>query len=104
VAYGAVGSFLYKTVTGPVTCTNAAMGGDALAGEVKACYVRTGGPNGFTAQCAGEGGICALPGRQTVAYGANGSYVYKVLDPGAACTTQTFGTDPISGVLKACFS
>ena len=39
VVYGARGAFLTRWQTGPVTCTNAAFGGDPLPGATKACYL-----------------------------------------------------------------
>ena len=36
-----------------------------------------------------------------VRYGANGSYFYKTLSDGTACTNSVFG-DPIFGVVKQC--
>jgi hypothetical protein len=103
VAYGAFGSFIHRTASGAIACTNAGFGGDALAGEVKACYTRTGGPNGFAATCAVEGGTCGFAGPQTVAYGARGSYVFRTFTGGAACSTAAFGSDPIGGVQKSCY-
>jgi hypothetical protein len=38
VYYGARGAFLARWVTGPITCSNAAFGGDPIAGVVKASY------------------------------------------------------------------
>jgi hypothetical protein len=103
LAYGAFGSFIYKTATGPTSCTNNGFGGDALAGEVKACYTKTGGPNGFPTTCTTEGGTCGFTGSQTVAYGARGSYAFRTFTGGAACTTAAFGSDPIDGVQKSCY-
>src|SRR5690348_9549067 len=51
--------------------------------------------------CAAEGGVCAFTGTTEVRYGANGSYVYKVLTDGTACTNEVFG-DPIFGTGKQC--
>jgi hypothetical protein len=54
-------------------------------------------------QCATEGGTCALGGTKYVAFGANGSFFFKSVSGNVACTRDTFGGDPISGVVKACF-
>jgi parallel beta-helix repeat protein len=51
--------------------------------------------------CAAEGGFCAFTGTRQVRYGANGSYFYKTLSDGTACTNSVFG-DPIVGVVKEC--
>ena len=46
--------------------------------------------------CANEGGLCAFTGTKEVQYGANGSYSYKTLTGGTACTNAVFG-DPLPG-------
>ena len=51
--------------------------------------------------CAAEGGTCAYTGTQEVRYGANGSYFYRTLTDGTACTNAVFG-DPVTGVRKDC--
>ena len=51
--------------------------------------------------CAAEGGVCAFTGTEEVRYGANGSYFYKSLTGGTACTNSVFG-DPIFGTAKHC--
>jgi len=56
---------------------------------------------GYT-HCAGEGGQCSFSGTRTVAYGA-GSYTYKTVTSGTACTNDAFGIDPTAGILKACY-
>jgi hypothetical protein len=50
VAYGANGSFFYKTITGSTACNNSVFG-DPIAGTVKACFYKatqTGTWNGLT--------------------------------------------------------
>ena len=51
--------------------------------------------------CAAEFGVCAFTGTEEVRYGANGSYFYKSLTGGTACTNSVFG-DPIFGIAKQC--
>ena len=51
--------------------------------------------------CSSEGGVCAFTGTMEVRYGANGSYVYKTLTDGTACTNSVFG-DPAAGTPKEC--
>ena len=58
-------------------------------------------PDGDWTFCATEGGFCTFTGTQQVRYGANGSYFYKTLSDGTACTNSVFG-DPIQGVVKQC--
>jgi len=102
VAYGANGAFAYTTATGNVSCTNATFG-DPIANTVKACYTKTGGPNGYGTTCAAENGTCTFNGQQTVAYGARGKYVFRTFTGTAACTTAAFGSDPLAGVQKSCY-
>ena len=51
--------------------------------------------------CASEGDVCAFTGTTEVRYGANGSFVFKTLTDGTACTNDVFG-DPIYGTVKEC--
>ena len=51
--------------------------------------------------CAPEGGVCAFTGTTEVRYGANGSFFFKTLTDGTACTNEVFG-DPIVGTVKDC--
>ena len=51
--------------------------------------------------CASEGGFCAFSGTMNVRYGANGSYYYKSLSGGTACTNAVFG-DPAVNTPKQC--
>ena len=51
--------------------------------------------------CAWEGGTCTFSGTQEVRYGANGSYFYRTVSNGTACTNNVFG-DPSAGTVKNC--
>ena len=51
--------------------------------------------------CAWEGATCTFSGTQEVRYGANGSYFYRTLSNGTACTNSVFG-DPSAGTVKDC--
>lgn len=97
VAYGAAGRFVYKTLSGNVSCSNATFG-DPAPGVAKACYV---GPQGYT-HCSAQNQTCSFPGTRTVAYGANGTFVQKRFTGAVACNDATFG-DPAPGVWKACY-
>jgi hypothetical protein len=102
VRYGANGSYFYQTLSNGTACTNAVFG-DPIPGTVKECAIRsttTTPPPDWTF-CAAEGGVCAFTGTMEVRYGANGSYFYKTLSDGTACTNAVFG-DPIFGVVKSC--
>lgn len=103
VAFGASGSFEYGTDSEAFSCTAAAFGADPLYGVAKACYTRSGGPNGFGTRCASEQGTCLFRGFRTVAYGADGSYRYKSFTGRAPCDNTAFGADPIVGAVKACY-
>lgn len=103
VAYGARGAFSYTPSTGNVNCSNSAFAGDPIAGVVKACYVRTGPPSGFSSTCAAENGSCSFTGSRTVAFGAAGRFVYRTFANGTACTSTAFGVDPIFGLAKSCY-
>ncbi|MET9412305.1 alpha-L-rhamnosidase [Streptomyces sp. NPDC002935] len=102
VMYGAFGAFATITATGDTPCTDATFG-DPIPGESKSCYTATGGPAGYATACTEEGGTCAFSGQRTVAFGARGSFVYKAFTGGTGCTASAFGTDPLTGVRKACY-
>jgi hypothetical protein len=100
----AAGGYRYRTATNGIDCGIVAFGGDPTVGVLKSCYVApTGGPSGY-ASCATEGGSCMVNGPATIAYGAAGSFTYRLLGNGVtACTNSAFGTDPIYGVVKGCY-
>jgi hypothetical protein len=100
VRYGANGSFFFKTLTDGTACTNDVFG-DPIFGTVKQCAIRSTPPPTEWTFCAPEGGVCAFTGTTEVRYGANGSYVFKTLTDGTACTNEVFG-DPIFGTVKQC--
>ncbi len=100
VRYGANGAFVFKTVTDGTVCTNAVFG-DPIFGIVKECSIRSTPPVTNWTLCAPEGGVCAFTGTMKVRYGANGSFVFKTLTDGTACTNAAFG-DPIFGTVKQC--
>jgi hypothetical protein len=96
VRYGANGSFFLKTLTNGIACTNEVFG-DPIYGTVKQCAIRSTPPPTEWTFCASEGGVCAFTGTMEVRYGANGSFVYRTLTDGIACTNDVFG-DPIQGL------
>lgn len=103
VEYGAFGAFTSTVATGDTPCNDAEFG-DPIPGESKACYTATGGPAGYAVNCSDEAGTCTFAGRQTVAYGARGTFVYRAFTGSSACTTAAFGgTDPLPGVRKSCY-
>jgi hypothetical protein len=100
VRYGANGSYFFKTLSNGTACTNAVFG-DPIFGTVKECAIRTATPPADWTVCASEGAFCAFTGAMEVRYGANGSYFFKTLSDGTACTNAVFG-DPIFGTVKEC--
>jgi hypothetical protein len=78
-------------------------GVDPIFNIVKTCYSWQGSPSGYGTTCATENGTCSFGGQQTVAYGADGDYVYRTFAGGAPCTNTAFGTDPIPNVPKSCY-
>jgi hypothetical protein len=103
VAFGANGSFITRPVTASTGCTSTEFGTDPAYSVLKACYVRTGPPSGYSTFCAAESGTCSFSGFRTVAYGAGGDFTYRSFSDGTACGTAAFGGDPIVGVAKSCY-
>ena len=67
--------------------------------------VSTGGSTSASwTKCADENGTCSFSGTMVVRYGANGQYVYKTVTGSIACTNTAFGSDPIPGTYKACYT
>src|SRR5262249_24602965 len=64
--------------------------------------VTTGTGGGAWVKCANENQICTVPGTKNVRFGANGSYVTKVVTNSIPCTLDAFGSDPAYGVVKVC--
>lgn len=103
LAFGTRGSYWSAPSAGTATCGAGAVGTDPLYGVAKSCYTWTGNPPGFTKECATEQGTCTFTGTQTVAFGRNGSYVYKTFTSPASCTEAAFGADPAFTVVKSCY-
>jgi hypothetical protein len=101
VRYGENGSYVYRTFSDGIFCSNIVFG-DPAAGAVKRCAIG-GGASSTTnwSVCASEGGVCAFSGTQQVRFGANGSYVYRSFSDGIFCSNSVFG-DPAPGVAKQC--
>lgn len=104
ISYGADGAFWLGRSNGTTTCGNDALGVDPLYNVAKSCYTYTGAPTGFGATCSAENATCAFAGQRTVAYGADGVYLYRTFTGGAACTSAAFGSDPIPNVAKSCYT
>jgi hypothetical protein len=103
LAFGTNGAYWSTGATGTTACAPGTFGVDPIFNVAKSCYTWTGSPAGFSARCAAENSTCAFTGDHTVAFGADGDYVYRTFTGGTACSATAFGTDPINGVVKACY-
>ena len=61
------------------------------------------GPAG-AAYCAAESGTCSFSGTKQVSYGRDGRYVTKTVTESTPCTTAAFGSDPVPGKIKGCWT
>lgn len=101
VRYGANGKYVYRPVTGQVSCNNATFG-DPIYGVAKTCAFDASSPTVQTwSHCAPENGNCTVAGTRQMRYGASGRYVYRTVSGSVRCNNATFG-DPIYGVVKFC--
>jgi hypothetical protein len=104
IAYGANGTFSYRTFSTSTPCTNSVFG-DPISGIAKTCYIaQAGPPAGSWNQCAAEGGTCPAVNGQPVAYGAYGAFRYANVSGNVTCSNATFSGDPIPGESKACYT
>jgi hypothetical protein len=99
IRYGANDSFVQRTASGQIECTNAAFGQDPVPTVWKGCWYE----DTAWVFCAYESGRCEFSGSRRIRYGANDRFVERTFSDGAACTTAAFGSDPISGVYKGCW-
>lgn len=94
----------------PVMCASSSVGCGASATEeavgetTSAVVIGTTGHAFDYFTCAQEDGTCELGGPKYVAFGANGSFVYKATTGDVACTVASFGADPAYGVPKTCYA
>ena len=100
VRYGIEGKYAYQTLTGPVSCSNGVFG-DPAYGYAKSCAYVPAAPTTTWTGCASEGGYCSVSGTRQVRYGVAGSYAYKTVTGGVACSNGVFG-DPAYGYAKTC--
>jgi hypothetical protein len=99
VAYGANGNFIYRVVTGSISCSFAGFGDDPAVGTPKLCY-RFGSEH-----VAPEGADYSVPASgAVVSYGSgeNGAYLTRTATTGS-CTNGFFAGDPDVNVVKACY-
>jgi len=102
VRYGSGTTFVSKTVTGSVACSNAVFG-DPTPQVAKTCsYANDSAAAAETwSTCAAEDGTCSFSGTRDVRYGAGTSFVTRTFTGSAVCSNAVFG-DPALGVVKAC--
>lgn len=113
IYYGVNGVYAKKEATsGATPCTVAGIGADPVPGVDKACWVPRSYPPAPTSlandprfyKCADNDGTCVAPIGTPIFYGAQTSYVKKVADQNATpCRVFDFGSDPLPGVVKACY-
>lgn len=124
VRYGSPTAYVTKTLTGPVTCTNAVFG-DPAPGVVKSCSIGAPAvlapapvpapapapvpvPSPTPAptptawiSCAAEGGTCMFNGTLQIRYGTPTAYYTRSATSSIECSNAVFG-DPSPGVVKSC--
>jgi spore coat protein U-like protein len=114
VRYGSATSFVIKTFTGSVSCSNAVFG-DPAWNVAKTCSYSsvttdtTSAPAPAPApttsptwtSCAAEGGTCSFSGTRDVRYGSATSFVIKTFTGSVSCSNAVFG-DPAWNVVKSC--
>lgn len=109
VRYGTSTSYVVKTVTNHIHCTDSAFG--VMHNNLpKDCrYITMPVPSEAKwRSCAFEGQTCVIsnnpmPIAKLVRYGANNAYVYQVVSAlNIICNDQTFGSDPIPSAVKEC--
>ena len=89
-------------MTGATTCSADTVGVDPAYDVPKSCYTESGAPFGFGTGVPPRSS-CAFDGEQTVAFGADGEFLYRTFNGGVDCANTAFGQDPIYGVAKSCY-
>jgi hypothetical protein len=97
IAYGANGSYVFKAVNGPFSCSFATFGSDPAIGFTKSCYFAN-----FGLVVSEGSSSTAPPAGYDIAFGANGVFNFARVTGNFFCGTGTFG-DPLPGVTKACY-
>jgi len=112
VAFGANGSYNYKTVTNSTACTASAFPPDPLPGVVKGCYygpaIWDPGPpfNPQGVYCADENGVCNFNGSANGIFAVGYQGSSSSFQNSFNCNLDTFGgasNDPHAGLVKTCF-
>lgn len=74
----------------------------ALLGCAASAFSASNRPDGYVTICK-IGQTCSVSGSTNVAFGASGTFVYKILSGSFSCSVATFGSDPIpSKSVKEC--
>ncbi len=101
VRYGAGSSWIERSLSGTVSCSNATFG-DPIAGVAKECdLLDQPAASGSWTKVADENGSFTLSSTRLVRYGAGSSWIERSLSGTVSCSNATFG-DPISGTQKEC--
>jgi len=102
VRYGSGTTFVTKTATGAIVCSNAVFG-DPTPNKVKACSYssETVTPALTWTACAAENGTCSFSGTREVRYGSGTTFTTRTATGSIACTNAVFG-DPTPNKVKAC--
>lgn len=122
VRYGANGTYINSVYSNGVSCETSTFGSDPVPFVKKGCDYFGSGATSSTSgtsdsatqtstwtDCATEGGICNIVGRERVRvrFGANESYLYYTTSGSSqmeavVCRSDVFGSDPAPGVVKKC--
>jgi hypothetical protein len=105
VRFGAASTWIEKTVSGTVPCTNAFFGKDPAYGTLKRCEIKTVDASPVPADAwtkiADEWQAFSLDQAKRVRFGSGSQWIEKTVSSGQ-CTNDFFGRDPIYGVFKQC--
>lgn len=114
VRYGTASSYVTRSFTSSVSCSNSVFGDPAVA-QTKWCWyadvasvvsppvvpaAEATDTAGWT-RCVSEGGQCSFSGLRNVRYGTESRHVTRQIEGGTACTNAVFG-DPAVGQGKSC--
>jgi hypothetical protein len=104
VAFGANGHYIFKILSGTVTCGNAAFGYDPMVGATKTCYVATSLSGPLGPPVADEFSSFSYSGQIDYTSGLNGNFLYlRTSGATTSCTNATFGGDPDVAMTKHCY-
>lgn len=105
VRFGTGTSWVTKTLSGTVTCSNKTFGKDPAVGSYKQCDIpvtTTTDTSISWQKVAAENQAFTLTAATTVRYGAGSTWITKTLSGTVNCSNGVFGSDPAVGVYKQC--